>query len=478
MNNEIKTGTMLKPTILSIALLTIMAAAAISPALGKISQAFPEANRTTIKLILTLPCLVIIPFSLLSGWLVSRVGKKPIVIIGLIIYLLGGVAGGLANGITQLLIIRGLFGVGVGLVMPLSTTLIADFFSGPARTKMMGLYSTSTSLGGVIFQVLSGWLAVMSWRYSFGVYGLALVSIIFTLLWLPEPKKVIPKKGTSTKIILPKGVYVIALLGTLMMIAFFAIPTNLALFIDSEEQMFSSEEPLFKDKAELLHHLEQGTISETTQEAFKAQGISISINATIKKDEVEEGKWIVNDNNKDYIIKKIDDKLVIYKGRLGRPALAGYALSALTLSSASSSMILSTIFSVFGVFSVFLAILLMCIGFILLSQASALWMVFIASICIGLGAGIMMPKLLLNTQKIVKANARALAMAVISSAIYFGQFISPVLLKAIATLFGNDTFRFRFTILAIGLAIATIISLFLAIKSKMSKSTDTIPKEN
>ena len=130
---------LVKTSILSISLLTVMASAAISPALAKISQAFPGTDPTLIKLILTLPSLLIVPFSLLGGWLATRMKKKQILLIGLVIYFLGGVGGGLANSVPQLLVIRALFGVGVGLIIPLSISLIADFCQKEERARIMGL---------------------------------------------------------------------------------------------------------------------------------------------------------------------------------------------------------------------------------------------------------------------------------------------------------------------------------------------------
>jgi len=55
---------LMKAAILSISLLTVMASAAVSPALARIRQAFSGVDITLIKLALTLPSLVIIPFSL------------------------------------------------------------------------------------------------------------------------------------------------------------------------------------------------------------------------------------------------------------------------------------------------------------------------------------------------------------------------------------------------------------------------------
>lgn len=67
---------MFKISLLSISLLTIMAGAAVAPGLGEITKAFPGESQTMIKLVLSLPPLFIVPFSILSGILSSRVSKK------------------------------------------------------------------------------------------------------------------------------------------------------------------------------------------------------------------------------------------------------------------------------------------------------------------------------------------------------------------------------------------------------------------
>lgn len=120
---------MLKPTIISIAMATVMAGAAISPALGLIAANFSGTNPTYIKLVLTAPSLLIIPFSFLSSYLTKRISKRTIVLIGLAIYVISGVGAQFTNTIGMLLAFRFLLGAGVGLVMPLSFTLISDGIS-------------------------------------------------------------------------------------------------------------------------------------------------------------------------------------------------------------------------------------------------------------------------------------------------------------------------------------------------------------
>ncbi|HOW35074.1 MAG TPA: MFS transporter [Candidatus Omnitrophota bacterium] len=449
-------------SILSISLLTVMASAAISPALAKISQAFPGTDPTLIKLVLTLPSLLIIPFSLLGGWLASRMKKKYILLIGLVIYFLGGVGGGLAQSITQLLIIRGLFGIGVGLIIPLSISLIADFYEKEERAKMMGLSGSVSHFGGVVFLLLSGWLACMNWRYAFGVYGLSLLIMLTVFFWLPEPESKKPSGLVKSK--LPGGVFVCAVLGALMMVAFYAAPTNLAMFIENERAMYTSTTPLFKDKAELEANLAQGTISQTTVESFKNNGIAISEKAAFAVEEPGK-RWSIVDKNKKYIVTKQKDGLVVSSERMGRPGIAGYFLSAMTLVGVVSGIILAMLLRLFGPYCSVIGIAAMSIGYSLLGCASSLTLVLISMLCIGFSSGILMPLLLLRAAKITPEASRAFAMAVVSVGIYLGQFLSPVILKMASSFPGQDAFRSQFNFLSMSLAAATVVGLFSAVKT-------------
>ena len=201
---------LVKISILSISLLTVMSSAAISPALAEIAKAFKGTDPTLIKLVLTLPSLLIIPFSLIGGWLATRMKKKTVLLLGLVIYFLGGVGGGFAKSIVQLLIIRGIFGIGVGLIIPLSMSLIADYFQQEERAKLTGLSGSVSHFGGVLFLLLSGWLACLNWRYAFAVYGLSLFIIFIIIFWLPEQES----KGTTgiAKSKLPFNVFVCSLI--------------------------------------------------------------------------------------------------------------------------------------------------------------------------------------------------------------------------------------------------------------------------
>lgn len=222
---------MLKPTIISISMATVMAGAAISPALGLIAKEFPEADPVIIKLILTAPSIMIIPFSFISSFLTTKMSKRSIVMLGLSIYLFGGVGGQFLPSLELLLIFRLLLGAGVGLVMPISMSLINDYFTGDERTKMMGYNSAFSNFGGILTMMLAGYLATFSWRVPFNVYLMGIVIMALVFFYLPK-NKVQKQTKQEPKVGIPLAVYGYALAMGWIMLAYYSVATNMALFLE------------------------------------------------------------------------------------------------------------------------------------------------------------------------------------------------------------------------------------------------------
>lgn len=182
--------TLLQWTLLLLAMLTVMASTPIAPALPAIAEAFSAENHAEIlsRLVLTMPALFVILSAPLIGLLADRYGRKPLILIALVVYGIAGTAGFYGQTLVQILVGRALLGVAVAALMSLSTTLIADYFSGEQRATLMGLQGAFTTAAGVIFLSLGGVLADINWRYAFLLYGVGLVLLPLALHTLYEPQ--------------------------------------------------------------------------------------------------------------------------------------------------------------------------------------------------------------------------------------------------------------------------------------------------
>lgn len=164
----------------SISAITSLPGLAISPILGELHVIFPKSTELEVQMLSSIPSLLIIPFVLLSGILAEKQDKTRILIIGLTVFLLSGILYFFAKSMMQLIVISCVLGVGAGMIIPLSTGLISDFFVGSHKTKQLGISSAITNLSLVIATVLTGKLASIDWHYPFVVYLFPIVAVFLS----------------------------------------------------------------------------------------------------------------------------------------------------------------------------------------------------------------------------------------------------------------------------------------------------------
>ena len=226
----------LTDTILSMSLLTVMAGAAIAPALGVIKEHFSTSPALLVQFIVSIPALLIIITNLFFLNISRHFGTRQIALAGLMLYVLAGAGCFLADDIYVLLTLRVLLGVSVGLVMPLSTGLLAYYYPPEQQAHLMGLSAAMNQMGGVVATLLAGLLAGIGWQWAFLVYLLGVFAIVMVVRYLPDEhlgsanKRGIPFQPRQLLKFHPS---VNGML--LLMMIFFIYPTNFA--ITAHEQM-------------------------------------------------------------------------------------------------------------------------------------------------------------------------------------------------------------------------------------------------
>jgi len=212
-------------TILSISLLTVMAGAAMAPALWAVKTHFADKPDLLIQFIVSLPALFIIVTNLCFPFLCRIMKTKSIAIIGLALYIVSGTGAFFLEDISAILILRALLGVSVGMIMPLSTGLLSYYFPPEDQSRLMGLCAAMNQIGGVIATLIAGVLAKVGWNYAFLVYSMGLFVLILVLLFLPDERLHSPK-GSGGFFRNLKRFYPSVLGMLLLMICFFIFPTN------------------------------------------------------------------------------------------------------------------------------------------------------------------------------------------------------------------------------------------------------------
>lgn len=222
-------------TILSMSLLTVMAGAAIAPALGIIKEHFSSEPQLLVQFIVSIPALFIIITNLFFLTISRHFKTRAIALTGLVAYVVTGAGCFFATNIYTILVLRALLGVSVGLIMPLSTGLLSYYFPPEEQARLMGLSAAMNQMGGVVATLLAGLLASIEWNYAFLVYLLGLIAVVMVLIYLPNDK--LDSSNKRGKAFEPRQLLkfhpsVIGML--LLMMIFFIFPTNFA--ITAEKQ--------------------------------------------------------------------------------------------------------------------------------------------------------------------------------------------------------------------------------------------------
>jgi MFS family permease len=223
----------LKLTLLLVSSLTIMSVITISPALPQMAKAFSNIKNAgfLVKLVLTIPALMIAIFSPITGLLIDKYGRLKILWLALVLYAVSGAAGYFLNNLYHILISRAVLGISVGMSMTIVITLIADYFEGLERQKFVGLQIAFMSMGGILFIGLGGILADIGWRYPFLIYLFSLLVLPLAIMFLDEPKVGEKRNQSDQPVNAPKIIWMLFFNTMFMWIVFFLIPVQIPFYL-------------------------------------------------------------------------------------------------------------------------------------------------------------------------------------------------------------------------------------------------------
>ncbi len=223
----------LKLTLLLVSSLTIMSVITISPALPQMARSFSNANALfLVKLVLTIPALMIAVVAPIAGKLIDRHGRLQLLHFSLVLYAVSGVAGFFLNNLYTILLSRAVLGIAVGISMTIVITLIADYFEGIERQKFVGIQIAFMSLGGIVFITVGGLLADVGWRYPFLLYLSSLAVLPLSLSFLREPQRTL-QTVNNAPCKAPPFIWVLFLNTLVMWVLFFIIPVQIPFYLKS-----------------------------------------------------------------------------------------------------------------------------------------------------------------------------------------------------------------------------------------------------
>jgi len=221
--------------------LKIMANATISPALAGLAASFAATAHAGLltRLLVPAPSLSVILLAPVAGLLADRYGRRPLLLWGIVLFVIAGTSGLYLPDLPSILGSRLLLGVAVAVVTTAQTALIGDYFSGDRRSTFLSWQVAATNFGGFFFIVLAGMLAGVSPRLPFAVYGLAALCLPF--VWIAivrEPSRPAhaarpPETRNGSAGNWGLAIFGVTALTLATVMLFFMMPTQLPFFTES-----------------------------------------------------------------------------------------------------------------------------------------------------------------------------------------------------------------------------------------------------
>lgn len=153
----------------------------VSDLTGPLSATEAEAGQLITAFIA--PSLLLVP---VMGMLADRIGRKPVLIGGLLVFGLGGGAIGFVADLTAALTLRVVQGIGYAAIIPVGVTMLGDYYTTSREATAQGLRTVGIQLIGLVSPPLAGLLIIGSWRYPFLLYFTAVGVAAWAWIGLPS----------------------------------------------------------------------------------------------------------------------------------------------------------------------------------------------------------------------------------------------------------------------------------------------------
>ncbi|MEW2142106.1 MDR family MFS transporter [Micromonospora vinacea] len=115
----------------------------------------------------------------LYGKMADLYGRRPVFLFSIGTFLLGSLLAGLSQNMTQLIVTRGIQGLGAGGLLTLAFTIISDVVSPRERGRYQGLFGAVFGISSVAGPLVGGYFAETDWRWIFYInVPLAILAIV------------------------------------------------------------------------------------------------------------------------------------------------------------------------------------------------------------------------------------------------------------------------------------------------------------
>jgi DHA1 family bicyclomycin/chloramphenicol resistance-like MFS transporter len=179
-----------------------------TPLLPQVRQQF-NTSEYVVNLTISIFTFVMAFMQIVYGPLTDNVGRRKVLLPGIILYIIASAGAALSYSISLLLLFRVLQATGIAVGSVVATTVIGDVFEGKSRGRAMGTFQMLVALGPAVGPVVGGFVG----QY-FGFHGVfwvltitGLLLLLLNSIYLPETR---PAHFTSRKFNIREYVTILA----------------------------------------------------------------------------------------------------------------------------------------------------------------------------------------------------------------------------------------------------------------------------
>ncbi|KRM91365.1 MDR family MFS transporter [Fructilactobacillus florum] len=147
------------------------------------------------------------------GKLADQLGRKKIFLAGVVVFIIGSLFSGLSNSMETLIFWRALQGIGAGVIMPVSFTIVADMYPFEKRAQVIGILGSAWGIASIIGPLLGGFIVdSLSWHWIFFInvpIGLLTIVLLACFFYEQPHKKTQPLDVAG---IIWLGIFLLALM--------------------------------------------------------------------------------------------------------------------------------------------------------------------------------------------------------------------------------------------------------------------------
>jgi len=171
--------------------MAVMGAVVLQPDQGLLRAHFADVpgNEYWVPFLLTVPAICATAFTLVSGYLADIFGRRPVLIVAMLIYIAVGVGPFFLQGLIPIAFCRVGVGLCEGVVLTVTTAMLGDYFKGRMRDRLMGWQAAIASGAATLLIPLSGFLgSYIGWNGPFLIYFISVVWLAGIILFTWEPR--------------------------------------------------------------------------------------------------------------------------------------------------------------------------------------------------------------------------------------------------------------------------------------------------